>query len=412
MLQAQHPFYRLMLEAVRLSRQGSQGFGRTAPNPCVGALLVRDDQVLAGGFHAAAGQDHAEVAALKDAAAKGVNPAECTLVVTLEPCNHYGKTPPCTKAILEAGIRRVVIGASDPNPQAAGGADFLRSRSVQVESGVAERECLDNIADFLTWQNTVRPYVILKLAATLDGRIATRSGHSKWISGPQALARVHELRSNAQAVLIGGNTFYQDNPRLTCRAGENPLAPATCGQSDKIGANQSNNKPQPLAIVLSSRLPDPKQNFHLLRERPEQVIFWTSTALSEGREAEALRRMGVRIWGLEHKSDGLLDLGAGLERLRCECGVYYLLCEGGGRLGLSLLENQLVDEFRLHLSPKIIGDNEARPLFDGRNSGLTGESGSLPGLSGLPALDEAPGLRFTNAEICGDDLLLQLRRSL
>jgi diaminohydroxyphosphoribosylaminopyrimidine deaminase/5-amino-6-(5-phosphoribosylamino)uracil reductase len=360
-----------MLRAIALSRQG---FGHTAPNPCVGALLVKDGLVLAEGWHKAFGGAHAEVEALQDAARKDVNPAECSLVVTLEPCSHYGKTPPCTKAVLDAGIRHVVVGARDHNPKAAGGAEVLREQGVLVECGIAEQECRDNIADFLVWQTSSRPYIILKLASTLDGRIATRNGHSKWISCAETLTRVHELRSKVQAIMVGGNTFYADNPALTCRLEHRAFSAHVA----------------PLAVIITRRLPDNPGSFTLLQDRPQDVIFLTDTAQSESVAAKNLQSMGVSIWGAE--GDYLAE---GITRLRRERQAHYLLCEGGGRLGLSLLKNKLADELRLHMSPKIIGDAEARPLFDG----LQPES-----------MTEALGLRFTGSEFCGDDLLLQLRR--
>ncbi|MDR2826273.1 MAG: bifunctional diaminohydroxyphosphoribosylaminopyrimidine deaminase/5-amino-6-(5-phosphoribosylamino)uracil reductase RibD [Deltaproteobacteria bacterium] len=383
-----HPFYPFMLKAVALSRQG---FGHTMPNPCVGALLVKDGCILAEGWHRAAGGAHAEVAALKDAVAKGVAPAECSLVVTLEPCNHYGKTPPCAKAILDAGIRHVVIGAMDPNPQAAGGADFLSSRGIRVECGIAERECQDNIADFLAWQREKRPYVTLKLASTLDGRIATRSGHSKWISGEQAIQRVHELRSQVQAVMVGGNTFYADNPSLTCRLD-------SLGRFNHLNCASPVVK-QPLAVIATTSLPEHPENFTLLQERPQDVIFLTSAKNAKSAVADMLRQRGSTIYAPDapNEPDGENGdyVADGLKRLHQNHQVYYLLCEGGGKLGMSLLTSGLADELRLHLSPKIIGDAKAKPLFDG----LRPES-----------MNEALRLRFIGTELCGEDILLQLRR--
>lgn len=183
-----------------------RGRGRTAPNPCVGAVLTRGGAAVAQGWHTACGQPHAEVEALHDAAAKGVDPRQCTLYVTLEPCNHQGRTPPCTRAILEAGVPEVVVGCADPNPAVAGGgADFLRGRGVTVRMGVRERRCRDLIADFLIWQTTSRPYSILKLATTLDGKIATRDGKAAWISGEASRREVHRLRTWCQAVIVGGS---------------------------------------------------------------------------------------------------------------------------------------------------------------------------------------------------------------
>ncbi len=369
-----------MLQAVRLAENARW---RTWPNPCVGALLVNNGKVVAEGWHKGAGSPHAEVEALDDAARKGVNPAECTLVVTLEPCRHHGKTPPCTQAVINAGIRHVVIGASDPNPLACGGARILREHGITVESGVALDACLDLIDDFITWQSTTLPYTLLKLAATLDGRIASRTGHSKWISSPECRRRVHELRGNMQAIIVGGNTFYQDNPQLTCRL---------------EGAQQ-----QPLAVVVTSRLPEAGLSLHLLKERPESTIFWTTVAAAASPKAEALRRIGVRILGLPsqikpntrgHGMRAELNLAEGLIRLRKELDCRYVLCEGGGRLGLSLLDKGLAKELHLHLAPKILGDNEATPLFDGR----------------APAqIEEALQLRFSDSRPSGDDIMLTLR---
>jgi len=202
----------------------------------VGAVLVRDGRVVAEGFHAAYGQAHAEVAAMADARARGVDLAACTLVVTLEPCNHQGRTPPCTRAVLDAGIRRVVIGSRDPNPDVAGcGAEVLRAAGIEVVLGVEEQLCRDLIADFLVWKTTPRPYVLLKMAATLDGRTATRVGHSRWISSEASRAQVHWLRSRAGAVMVGGGTLRADDPRLTARLhgrereGRQPLAVAVSG---------------------------------------------------------------------------------------------------------------------------------------------------------------------------------------
>ena len=210
-------FAPFMREALALAENGRWS---ACPNPTVGAVLVRDGQVVARGWHHAAGQPHAEVECLRDAQRQGIDPAQCTLVVTLEPCNHYGKTPPCSEAVLAAGIKRVVIGLYDPTPKAAGGAERLRAAGVEVIGPVCERECRDQVADFLAWQQG-RPYVILKMAATMDGRIATRTGHSRWVSSEGSRALVHRLRAGigraGGAVLVGGGTFRADNPCLTAR---------------------------------------------------------------------------------------------------------------------------------------------------------------------------------------------------
>ena len=387
MPEALHSFYPLMLHAVEIARQSRW---QTAPNPCVGALLVKKGEIVASGWHKGPGQPHAEIEALRNAALKGIEPAECTMVVTLEPCRHYGKTPPCTEAVLKAGIRHVIIGALDPNPEASGGADILSAAGVQVETGIALDECLDLIDDFTTWQTTDLPYTLLKLASTLDGRIATRTGHSQWVSSPESRKLVHILRGMVQAVIVGGNTFYKDDPQLTCRLDDSCTHPAH----------------QPLAVIVTSRLPDADDGYFLLRERPESTIFWTSVEAAAGKKAEALRRKRIRVFGLpyarpaqvgvqaaEPEPSGL-NLGIGLRYLRKEHNCFYVLCEGGGRLSLSLLQAELVQEMHLHLSPKVLGDNAASPLFDG--------------LAPL-RMDDALPLRILDMGISGGDAVITLR---
>ncbi len=432
-----HPMEGCMRRAVELARRGR---GTAAPNPCVGAVLARDGQVLAEGWHKKYGGPHAEVEALKDAASKGVNPADCVMVVTLEPCNHHGKTPPCVDAILNAGIRHVVIGCLDQNPVAGGGAARLAANGVRVESGVAADACSELIADFLHWQQRGMPYAILKLASTLDGRIAARSGHSQWVSGPQSRARVHELRRFAQAVLVGGQTFLQDNPQLTFRA--DVLAGGACGATPEGTGNNHEPAPiftpgllsgygslpeedaaQPLALVLTTRLPERPEEYFLLRERPHQTIFLTSHSVAASEQAKRLADSGARFMALppapkatclDASCSGAghsgaasnpgpnfapgtghgLDLAEAFTRLYKEFKCHYLLCEGGGRLGLALLQQRLAQEFHLHLAPKILADNRATPLFDGLAPATMAEALQLRLLSAIP---------------CGDDLHLRFR---
>lgn len=373
------PFAPFMRHAVSLAERGRW---TACPNPTVGAVLVRDGQVVAEGWHTAYGEAHAEVECLRDAAAKGVDASQCTLVVTLEPCNHHGKTPPCSEAILAAGIKHVVVGLRDPNPKAAGGVEFLTERGVQVDCGVEEELCRDLVADFLVLQTTERPYVLLKMAATLDGRIGTRSGHSQWISGEESRRNVQVLRAGVAriggAVLVGGGTFRADNPKLTVR-----------------DADGGHSGQQPLACVLTSRLPAVNSPTFLIQERPQETVFFTPPAVAASPAAQALRERGSRVWSVEPGGPGRNpDLLTLLCRLRQELNCPYVLCEGGGKLALTLLEAGLVDEFRLHMAPCILGDNASRPLFDGR--------------SPLRMTEVLP-LRITHHELCGNDLHLTLR---
>lgn len=369
-------FTSFMTEAIALAEQGRWA---TAPNPVVGAVLVRDGTVVARGWHKAYGENHAEVHCLADAADKGIDPSQCTLVVTLEPCNHQGKTPPCTDAILAAGIRHVVIGLADPNPEAAGGAARLTAEGVQVETGVCEDACRELVSDFLIWQNTKRPYVILKLAMTLDGRIATRTGYSQWITNEESRHLVHTLRAGVGraggVVLVGGNTLYADNPSLTARETE------------------TETLRQPLAAAITSRVPG-LDSLYLLKERPKETILFTTASGAATPRAAALRERGVRIFGIMQWKTGGKDILQILQHLRMEEGCPYVLCEGGGKLGLSLLESGVVDEFHLHIAPKVLGDNEAKPLFDGRSP---------------LSMDEALPLRLAGMNRCGDDAHLLFR---
>ena len=341
-----------MRRAIELAERGRW---RTAPNPTVGAVLVRDGEIVAEGWHQVCGQAHAEVNCLRDAAEKGVDPAGCTLYVTLEPCTHFGKTPPCSHAVLNAGIKRVFIGLPDMNAKASGGAEFLRQNGVEVVSGLLEEECRELVADFITWQTTRRPYVILKMASTLDGRISTKAGRSQKISNDASHAEVHRLREMVGiargAVLVGGNTLALDDPRLTART---PTA-----------------QRQPLAAVITSRLPS-ESSSELVRERAADSVFFTSAAQAASPAAQALRAKGARVYGIDRAENGLaatpLDMAQVLEILRNEENCLYVFCEGGGRTALSLLDAGLVDEFHLHMAPLILGDDEATPLFSGRHT--------------------------------------------
>ncbi len=385
---SEHPFAVSMRHAVALAERGRFA---VHPNPMVGAVLVHNGRVVAGGWHKAYGAAHAEVDCLEDAARRGVNPAECTLVVTLEPCHHQGKTPPCTKAIVEAGIKHVVIGVRDKNPIAAGGLEFLQSQGIHVELGIEEQLCADVIADFLVYNTTNRPYVILKMATTLDGRIATRTGHSKWISGKESRATVHTMRHNIArcggAVMVGGGTFRDDNPHLTARLSEASLV--------ANGGAPIAEDVQPLACVVTSRLPM-GSDAYLLQNRPHETLFFTTPAAAASPTSKTLQGMGVRVWSERPSGTSvrLPSLHTLLERLRTELECPYVLCEGGGKLALSLLEEGLVDEFLLHMAPCVLGDDEARPAFHGRNP---------------LQMTDALQLRMTKYKPCGADLHLTLR---
>ncbi len=332
-----------MRTALRLARRG---LGRTSPNPAVGAVLVRGGTVVGAGYHRRAGLPHAEVDAIRAAgsAARGAD-----LYVTLEPCAHTGRTGPCTQAILEAGIRRVAAAMEDPNPLVSGkGFAALKAAGVAVAAGLLEREARDLNAAYCRWIVSGRPYVTLKLAMSLDGQIAARSGSSRWISGEKARAIVHRMRSRADAVLVGGGTFRKDDPLLTARVP---------GGKD------------PKRVILTSR-PGGLAGSRIVREGGPEVIVVCPRGVA-ARDAERARALGARVLLLPAR-DGRIGAGPLLRALGRE-GIASLLVEGGGRTAGWLLAEGAVDRFVFFVAPLLLGDGvrafsgfSARRVAEGR----------------------------------------------
>ncbi len=422
MLHKAHPYYPFMLRAGQLAELSR---GDTCPNPIVGALLVKEGRIVAQGRHCRYGGPHAEVEVLRMAERLGLNAAECTLVVTLEPCNHHGKTPPCTEAILRAGIKHVVIGFADPT-KAGGGAAYLRARGVTVETGIAEDYCRGLIEDFLHWQQSPLPFVTLKFGVSLDGVIAARKGKRGWITGPLARCRVQELRSASQGVLVGGNTLRVDNPRLTCRPAELVAEGALGGGLDflpqscvclpplamdaaavrnsaelpelgsiaglpffpaagRLNSPDIQTRKQPLAIVVSSRIPDLSEDYYLFQERPEETVLLTGAAAAQSAQAEYLRDRGVAVIA-PAKADAAAQAQSGLSEevmfhnlcvLREKYGCWRILCEGGAELGLFLLDNGLAQNLELHTAPRFMANAEAVYLRPAEPEGLPGAGRKL-----------------------------------
>lgn len=308
-------------------REARRGVGRTSPNPAVGAILVKGGRVVGRGHHARAGAPHAEVVAIR---AAGARARGADLYSTLEPCDHFGRTPPCSLAILEAGVRRVFSGSSDPNPRVNGrGLRRLRRAGVEVVTGLLRAECDALNEPWFRFITTGRPHVTLKVASTLDGRIATTAGDSRWVTGPEARAQVHRLRDAADAVLVGAGTARADDPRLTARL------PGGRGRD-------------PVRVVLDSRLELPL-DLRLFRQRspaPTLVAHVSGTSpVPPPRGVEYLRCRARR---------GRVDLADLLARLGRR-GVTNLLVEGGAEVARSLLEAGQVDRLVLFLAPKIAG---------------------------------------------------------
>lgn len=310
--------------------------GQTRPNPCVGVVIVRDGQIVGRGFHAKAGGPHAEVVALR---AAGGRARGADLYSTLEPCDHQGRTPPCTRAILEAGIARVFVGCMDVNPKVCGrGVERLRAHGVEVICDVLREACAELNAPFFKFVTQHRPFVTLKVAATADGMIASRTGDSRWVTGSAARQAVHVQRGRADAVLVGGNTVRRDDPELTSRP-------------DGIRASH-----QPLRVALSGQLDLPlsaKLFGEVTPEAPVLVVTSSSSRSSRAR-AEALRARGVEVQVLEGDASGRVTLADLLDCLAAR-NVMHLYVEGGAGLFGAFVESGLFDRLELFVAPKVLG---------------------------------------------------------
>jgi diaminohydroxyphosphoribosylaminopyrimidine deaminase/5-amino-6-(5-phosphoribosylamino)uracil reductase len=311
--------------------EAERGRGRTHPNPIVGALVVARGKVVARGHHEHAGGPHAEVVALCRA---GKSARGADLYVTLEPCNHHGRTPPCTDAILAAGIRRVVVGSVDPNPLVHGrGIERLRAAGLAVEVGVLRAAC--DFANEQWFKFIIRktPWVVLKAAVTLDGKLATPSGDSRWVTGPTARARVHELRDRLDAVLVGIGTAVADDPRLTARG---------LAQRD----------PARIVVDPEARLPPAAR---MLRQRSAAETIVAITLSAPDARVQALEREGAQILRCRRDRNGRIVLRDLLRRIAGR-GLTTVLVEGGARIHGSFLRQRLWDELLLFVAPKVLGE--------------------------------------------------------
>ncbi len=329
-----------MLEALALARMG---WGTTNPNPMVGAVIVKNGEIIGRGFHRKAGEGHAEVNALSDARRHGHDTRGATIYVTLEPCLSYGRTPPCTEAIISSGISRVVIGSVDPNPKHAGRArEILESHGITVECGVENLACWELNRHFFRWITSGKPMVILKMAMTLDGKIACANGDSRWVTGEEARRRVQSWRRLSDAVMVGGNTLRIDHPQLTVREPED-------------------FERQPRRIILSSSLREaevagyfPDGNFEVV-DLPDKAAW-----------DKYLSELGSR-------------------------GMTALLIEGGGEVAAAAVKAGAVDFVEFHIAPKLLGGRESIPVLGGENP---------------EAMKEALKLTGVKTFTCGDDVII------
>lgn len=360
---------RHMRAALALARRG---LGSTWPNPSVGCIIVQDGKVVGRGWTGPGGRPHGETEALvrAGAAARGA-----TAYVSLEPCSHWGQTPPCAEALVEAGVARVVVAIEDPDPRVSGeGVARLRAAGVAVETEVCAAEASELNAGFLMRVRDGRPLVTLKLATTLDGRIATASGESRWITGPLARDRGHLLRANHDAIMVGSNTVLRDNPQLTCRL------PGLAGAS-------------PVRLVVDRALRVPLTARLVAEARAVPTWFIVRTGVDEARRA-AFVECGVEVIDVPATGTGEIDLAAAFAELGAR-GLTRVLVEGGAMLAAALLRADLVDRLAWFSAPRLVG----------------GDGLAAVAAFGIDTLAAAPRFVRTSIEEIGQDMLESLRRA-
>ncbi|HSC86496.1 MAG TPA: bifunctional diaminohydroxyphosphoribosylaminopyrimidine deaminase/5-amino-6-(5-phosphoribosylamino)uracil reductase RibD [Polyangiaceae bacterium] len=360
----------LMGRALAIAKKGDP-----SPNPHVGCVIARGDgsryEILSEAFHETAGKDHAEVAALR---VLGDEARGATAYITLEPCNHHGKTPPCVDRLIEAGIARVVVGCRDPNPAVAGGGlERLREAGVEVELSSLEREAKELIEAWTKFITTGQAFLSLKLALSLDGRIASRTGISKWITGGESRAFSHELRARHDAVMVGINTVLTDDPRLTVRA--------TLGRD-------------PIRVIVDSKLRLPLDR-KLVKTASETSTCVLTTSEADPRHVEALQQLGVSVIHVPATSEGRCDMRVALREL-AKREVVSVLCEGGAELAGSMLAAQHADRLHAFIAPLLLGPR--------------GRPGAVD-WAGPEGITDAPRLVYPRWQLHGDDAYVTGRLS-
>lgn len=351
-----------MREALRYAEKGR---GHVSPNPLVGALVVKNGRIVSRGAHLTFGGPHAEIIALRKA---GNRARGADLFVTLEPCSTHGKTGPCTHAIAQAGVRRVFVGSADPNPKHRGrGFTFLRRAGIKVRSGFLADLVAEQNKGFFSVMTKGRPFVILKMAQSLDGKIATVTGKSKWITSEKTRNFVRVLRSEVDGIMVGTRTILQDNPRLSAPIGRRRY-------------------PQPARIVLDRTLRlDGRSN--VFRNDGAKIYLITSKQLIL--KADCKWKSRVHVLGVSEKS-GRLDLTEALKKL-AEAGLTSVLAEGGGELAASFIEKKLVDRVYWCVAPKLVGGRNAMTSLEGR---------------GITKVSEAHRVKVSQILILGGDLII------
>lgn len=319
-----------MKRALKLAAKAK---GHTSPNPMVGAVIVKDGRIIGEGYHKKAGEPHAEVNAVQSAE-ESVEGA--TIYVTLEPCSHYGKTPPCSDLIIKSGFKKVVVAAVDPNPLVAGrGIQRIKEAGIEVEVGVCQKESLKLNEVFNYFITTKRPFTVMKYAMTLDGKIATQTGQSKWISSKKSREHAHQLRGELSSIMVGIGTVLKDNPKLTCRVS---------GYS------------HPIRIVVDSQLRIPL-NAAVLSDQKEAKTIVMTTPFSSEEKLQTLTARGVEVIKVK-AVDKRVDLYEAMKVLGKK-GIDSILLEGGGQLNASALEVDVVNKLIVYVAPKLVGGEQA-----------------------------------------------------
>jgi diaminohydroxyphosphoribosylaminopyrimidine deaminase/5-amino-6-(5-phosphoribosylamino)uracil reductase len=345
--------------------EASKGCGWVNPNPMVGAVVIKNGVIIGKGYHKKYGELHAERNAL---ASCSQNPEGAAMYVTLEPCCHYGKTPPCTEAIINSGITRVVVGSQDPNPLVAGkGIEILRNHGIEVTDGVLEEDCSRLNEVFFHYIAHKTPYVVMKFATTLDGKTATSTGKSKWITGELAREHVHRLRHQYSAIMVGVGTVIADDPLLTCRLPD-------CKN--------------PVRVICDTRLRIPLES-NIVRTARE-VKTYIATACPDGVKADQLRSCGCEIMAVP-ENENHIDLKE-LMTILGKNNIDSVLLEGGGTMHASALENGIINKVCAYVAPKIFGGSYARTAVGGR---------------GVDSPEEAYQLKNRRLTLLGDDILLE-----
>ncbi|MEF3305452.1 bifunctional diaminohydroxyphosphoribosylaminopyrimidine deaminase/5-amino-6-(5-phosphoribosylamino)uracil reductase RibD [Paenibacillus sp. GYB003] len=358
-MKTDEPFMKIALDLAATCK------GKTSPNPVVGAVLVKEGQIVGTGVHRKAGEPHAEVHAFRMA---GEHAKDATLYVTLEPCSHYGKTPPCAELICGSGVRRVVAAMEDPNPLVAGrGFQILRRHGIEVEVGVMKAEAERLNERFVLNMTQRRPFIISKVAMTLDGKLAAQTGHSQWITGEQARCEVHRLRSEVDAILVGIGTVLADNPRLTARLPD--------------------NRKHPVRVILDSHLRLPVSAH--VADCTEAKTWVAAKEGADSAKAHELRQRGIEILFVPEGRDGL-DLRA-LADLLYEKGITDLLVEGGSEINGSLLRAGLIDKWVIYIAPKLLGGRNSLTPFGGAD---------------VEKMDDALDVHIHSIRKAGDDLCI------